>query len=219
MDLEHIVNSIESSNCNKCAELVEARKRIVVARGNYLTDLVIVGQNPGEVEDKEGIPFVGPAGKMLDAIIWSAGFHEQEDFFFTNIVLCHSFGNAAPNKDQVSNCSENLRNLIKSFDKVLVVGKSATLGLMSLIGPELYDATDNSPMRSLLTKGRPRRIGSGEDAKYVFITYHPSYLIRNGIYGGDINNPLYKLVKEEIIAAKEYITDIPDERTNIQGLW
>lgn len=204
MSLPETVRKIQDSECSLCPDLVSVRKQIVVARGYTGADVAIVGQNPGAQEDECGRPFTGRAGQLLDDIIRSLGYVPDEEFFFTNVVLCHTENNIQPTSRHISNCSVHLGRTLKKFKKVVAIGKTAALGVMRLLDPEVASRYDSgTPMGSLITKGAPRTLGVGEDSKHLFITYHTSYLLRSGVTADSEDHKLFRTVRSEIQAAKE----------------
>ena len=82
----HTWNDIESMicSCGRCA-LGQTRKNAVPGKGSHAAQIMLVAEAPGKQEDLQGIPFVGPAGKVLDILLTSAGL-SRKDVFITNIV-------------------------------------------------------------------------------------------------------------------------------------
>lgn len=199
--MKHLVARIEKSGCNLCPELVNSRTKIVVAKGNPDADVVIIGQGPGAQEDSCGKPFSGPAGNLLHRIITDGGFNPESDFWFTNVTLCHVAGNARPTSEQMQNCTRHLSQIAVSQKKILAVGSAAVEGVLRAFGPEILTRASLS-MHKLLTDGTPIRLSSG---KWLFITYHPSYLLRSGF--NDQTFPDYKTVLNEIKSAKAFKPD------------
>lgn len=193
-----IVDRIERSGCTLCPDLVNARTKIVVSRGNPNADVVIVGQNPGAKEDESGKPFSGPAGQLLDRIVADAGFSVNNDFWYTNVVMCHTLGNARPSTEHINNCSRNFSQITASQKKIVAVGSAAVEGILRSYGPE-YIAKTSLSMSKLLTHGQPIRLSGN---KWLFITYHPSYLLRN--QAANPAFPDYQTILNELKAAKAW---------------
>ena len=78
-----------TKNCTKCP-LSERRTHVVVDRGSRTANIMFIGEGPGEQEDIQGKPFVGPAGQLLDKILAAAGFSE-ENAYIANIVKCRPY--------------------------------------------------------------------------------------------------------------------------------
>ena len=98
--LEKIAEKVRS--CTNC-ELCETRTKAVPGKGNFAADVVFVGEAPGRSEDTNGEPFVGAAGKKLDAILEDAGIN-RNDVYITNIVKCRPPNNRAPSKEEEMAC-------------------------------------------------------------------------------------------------------------------
>lgn len=210
--LRLISQEIESSGCSLCSNLVPARTRIVVSKGNPEADVVIVGQNPGAVEDSLGEPFVGPAGKLLDQIITGAGYSPRSDFWFTNVVMCKSYGNERPSTEEINNCSENFSRIAGTHKKLLVLGSAALEGVLRSYGQHHLGKL-GLPMSKLLTRGNPiNLIGN----RVLFVTYHPAYLLRNGATNEDFSD--YKTVMQEIISAKLWTRNQVSDVENTSAL-
>ena len=101
-ELEKFINI-----CGGC-RLAETRLRPVMGRGSRTADIMLVAEAPGAQEDKEGIPFVGPAGKVLDQLLEYAGL-TRDEIYITNIIKCHPPGNRDPLEDEKDCCMPYLR--------------------------------------------------------------------------------------------------------------
>ena len=89
-------------NCKRCS-LGQTRKHAVPGKGNRTAQILLVAEAPGSQEDMQGVPFVGPAGKVLDILLTSAGL-SRKDVFITNIVKCHPPGNRDPKPEEQDAC-------------------------------------------------------------------------------------------------------------------
>lgn len=118
-------------DCEKCPNLVESRNQIVNGVGPLDTDLVLIGEAPGENEDKNGEPFVGRSGTVLDEELEKYGV-SRDDIRITNTVRCRPPDNRDPHKSEIKNCSEYLVNEIKTIDPevVLTLGRVPTQAVM-----------------------------------------------------------------------------------------
>ncbi|MDQ6682085.1 MAG: uracil-DNA glycosylase [Chloroflexota bacterium] len=112
--------------CTRC-RLAASRTNAVPGEGNPLSDVLLVGEAPGQREDATGRPFVGPAGHLLDELLASIGW-ARGDVFITNVVKCRPPGNRDPEPDEVSSCRPYLDRQERSLDPAVVV----TLGRHSL---------------------------------------------------------------------------------------
>jgi DNA polymerase len=153
----------EAAACTACS-LHASRTQAVFARGNPLSPLMIVGEAPGEEEDRTGLPFVGRAGKLLDVLLASIGF-PRDSAYICNVLKCRPPQNRNPLPNEIDACSRFLRAQIEIVaPKVLLaVGKFAAQTLL----------------QSEEAIGRLR----GQIHQYsglpVVVTYHPAYLLRS----------------------------------------
>jgi len=152
------------SKCYKCRELSQLRNNVVFGSGNENADLVIVGEAPGADEDKQGLPFVGRAGKLLTDILKAINF-SREEVYICNILKCRPPENRNPLPDEIENCEPYLFNQLK------------------LIRPKLILALGTFASQTLLRSKEPLgklrgRFHSYEGIK-MMVTYHPAALLRN----------------------------------------
>ncbi len=157
------VLSVEAAECTRC-RLHEGRRNVVFGEGSACAQLVVVGEAPGGEEDRTGRPFVGPAGKLLDLLLLSAGF-ARERVYICNVLKCRPPQNRNPLPDEVEQCARYLRAQLDVISPrvLLAAGKFAA---QSLAGSE----------QSI---GRLRgRIHSYAGIPLV-VTYHPAFLLRS----------------------------------------
>lgn len=148
--------------CTRC-ELHLGRTQTVFGVGNRHADFMIVGEAPGAEEDRRGEPFVGRAGKLLDAMLAALGFG-RSDVFIANVLKCRPPENRDPRPAEAAACAPWLdRQIALVQPRVLIaVGRHAAQRLLG---------TD-SPMARL--RGRPHRYGEVP----LVVTWHPAYLLR-----------------------------------------
>lgn len=150
-------------NCRKC-RLWETRTNVVIGVGNRNADIMFVGEGPGQQEDLQGEPFVGPAGKLLDKMLASIGL-DREKVYIANIVKCRPPGNRDPHDDEQEACMNYLRyQLMLVKPKIIVcLGRIAATAIID----RDFKIT--------------RQHGQWTERKgYWFIaTYHPSALLRD----------------------------------------
>lgn len=127
--------------CTRCSELVACRSQIVNGRGRVGARIMVVGQNPGEFEDKEGEPFVGRSGKLLGLLLDMAGIRRSE-VYKTNAVRCWSPGNRKPKKAELDNCRGYLIDEIKALmpDVIIALGDTALQSLYGSPDPRIHEA-------------------------------------------------------------------------------
>lgn len=160
--LEQIRKSL--GECQRC-KLGATRKNLVFGVGNPEARLVFVGEGPGADEDKQGEPFVGDAGKMLNRII-AAMELKREDVYICNVVKCRPPQNRPPESDEIGSCSPFLLRQLRSVrpEAIVALGSSAAQALLQTKVP--------------ISKLR----GKFHDFHGIPLmpTYHPSYLLRTG---------------------------------------
>ena len=111
-----------TAGCTRC-RLAQGRTQVVFGAGNPRADLMFVGEAPGFHEDKQGVPFVGQAGKLLDRLL--AGVQlRREDVYIANVLKCRPPGNRDPQPDEIEACEPHLFRQIELIQPKVV----ATLG-------------------------------------------------------------------------------------------
>lgn len=97
--------------CTRCP-LHKSRTRVVFGDGNEQARLLFVGEAPGRAEDAQGLPFVGPAGRLLDQLLSDIGL-ERRDVYITNVVKCRPPGNRDPLPNEMNTCNPFLQSQIE----------------------------------------------------------------------------------------------------------
>jgi uracil-DNA glycosylase len=110
------------SACTRC-RLAQGRTQVVFGVGNPHADLMFVGEAPGFHEDKQGIPFVGQAGKLLDNLLGGIGL-ERSQVYIANVLKCRPPGNRDPQPEEIESCEPHLFRQIELIQPKVV----ATLG-------------------------------------------------------------------------------------------
>lgn len=117
--------------CKKCG-LCETRTNVVFGYGNPLSEVMFIGEGPGEQEDLQGKPFVGRSGKLLDKMLAEIGLSREENIYIANIVKCRPPKNRDPLPEEQEMCIDWLRNqtaLLKP--KIIVaVGRIAAMKII-----------------------------------------------------------------------------------------
>ena len=158
----------EVRDCTRC-RLHETRTRAVPGEGDPDTEVVFVGEGPGANEDREGRPFVGRAGGLLERLLAHIGWG-RDDVFITNVVKCRPPANRDPEPDEIAACAPYLRRQLEALDPAVVV----TLGRFSM-------ASFMPGVRITQAHGttRPADPATGARDATVFAMYHPAYALRN----------------------------------------
>ncbi len=115
-------------DCLRC-ELCRGRSKVVGPEGSRNSAVVLVGEAPGEQEDKQGRPFVGRAGKMLDRLMKEQGVRRDE-VLITNTVKCRPQNNRRPTKQEVAACYPYLEQEIAGKALVVALGKTAAENIL-----------------------------------------------------------------------------------------
>jgi len=149
--------------CRLCG-LCETRTQTVFGVGNRTARLMVVGEAPGAEEDRQGEPFVGRAGNLLNAMLRAAGF-ERDEVMICNVLKCRPPNNRDPSDEEAARCLPYLRRQIELVnpEAILCVGRIAAQRLLE---------TD-TPIGKL--RGRVHAL----DGRPVVATYHPAYLLRS----------------------------------------
>lgn len=115
------------NDCEKCSNLVDSRSQIVNGVGPINANIVMIGEAPGETEDKTGEPFMGRSGDVLDDELESNGLN-REDIRITNVVRCRPPDNRDPHKSEIKNCNTYLHNELSEVNPnvILTLGRVPT---------------------------------------------------------------------------------------------
>ena len=106
--------------CTRCPHLAQTRTQVVFGAGNADADVLFVGEAPGADEDRDGIPFVGRAGKLLTELLGRIGL-AREDVFIANVLKCRPPDNRNPTAVEIANCSEWLFRQLELIQPTVVV--------------------------------------------------------------------------------------------------
>jgi DNA polymerase len=152
------------ADCRAC-ELCKARKQAVLGVGDVNADWLFVGEGPGAEEDERGEPFVGQAGRLLDAMLAAIDLKRGTDVYIGNSVKCRPPNNRTPEPEETATCWPFLARQIELIRPKLIValGRPAA---QTLLQAEVKIASARG--RLFEYKGIP-----------VVVTYHPAYLLRN----------------------------------------
>lgn len=156
------------SNCQECTQLCTNRKNIVFDRGDP-SDVVFVGEAPGQEEDKTGQAFVGRSGKWLDSFIKDIDVTIRP--LITNIVKCRPPNNRPPTGEEIQNCSDKLQMQLRLLEPRLVVLLGATAVNF------FFEYLTKVPMRDKV--GTCLFHKEYKDTSF-YLMYHPAYFLRNG---------------------------------------
>ena len=162
MDWENLKQTCYS--CTRCG-LCQERHNVVFGVGNEAADIMFVGEGPGEQEDLQGMPFVGPAGKLLDDMLRIIDLSRESNCYIANIVKCRPPRNRDPLETEQDACIDYLRNQVALVKPKIIVclGRIAAKRLIR----EDYRIT--------------REHGQWIQKNGIWMTaiYHPSALLRD----------------------------------------
>jgi uracil-DNA glycosylase len=163
MDWEALGRAVAA--CRACG-LCETRTQTVFGVGNRQARLLVIGEAPGADEDREGEPFVGRAGQLLNRMLGAIGLPRQQ-VYIANILKCRPPGNRDPRPAEASSCQPYLMRQIELIAPriILAVGR---ISAQTLLGTDL-------PLGRL----RGRWLELGPQAIPLRVTYHPAYLLRS----------------------------------------
>ncbi|MFT7625035.1 MAG: uracil-DNA glycosylase family 4 [Myxococcota bacterium] len=171
----------ELGDCTRCKLSGLGRSTIVFGEGNPNADLLFAGEGPGFNEDKQGRPFVGPAGELLEKMILAMGL-SRERVYICNVVKCHPPNNRDPELDEIAACRPFLEAQVASIKPKVIV----TLG----------------PFATQTLLGRQDSMGGMRGQFHDYLgarlmpTYHPAYLLRTPADKGKTWSDLKQVMAE-----------------------
>ena len=192
MTLQELGHSLK--DCQRC-RLSSGRTQVVFGTGNPQASIMFVGEAPGFYEDKQGIPFVGAAGKLLNELLESAGL-SRDDIYIANVIKCRPPDNRDPLPDEVETCKPFLFQQIE------------------LIKPKVVCTLGNFAMQTLLGKkiGIMKMRGQAFQVQdfFVFPMLHPAA----ALHQGNLNEPL----REDFRKLKTFLDRQPTPTTPIEQM-
>jgi DNA polymerase len=150
--------------CTRCSQLASTRNTVVFGSGNADADLMFVGEAPGANEDRQGLPFVGQAGRLLDTLLEEIGL-TRGDVFVANVLKCRPPGNRDPLPQEIDACQDYLFRQLELIEPRVV----CTLGNFST---KLLRGDPATGITRLHGREEIRRIGPRRVRLYPI--YHPA---------------------------------------------
>jgi uracil-DNA glycosylase family 4 len=181
----------EASTCTLC-RLSNGRTQVVFGVGSPHADVMFVGEGPGYYEDRQGEPFVGAAGQLLNRMLGEIGLR-REDVYITNVVRCRPPGNRDPLPDEIEACRPYL------------------IGTLEAIRPRLIVTLGNFATRVILD--RPVSISRVRGQRFtwegtaVIPTFHPAAILHGG---GEASSQMAAL-RSDFQAIREVVAEPPAE--------
>jgi DNA polymerase len=150
------------AGCVRC-RLSRGRTQVVFGSGNPAADLMFVGEAPGFHEDKQGLPFVGQAGKLLEKLLAQIGL-QRSDVYIANVLKCRPPGNRNPQEDEIEACESHLFRQIELIEPVVV----ATLGNFAT------KLLSGRPLGITRVHGQEQETTIGGRSVLLYPLYHPA---------------------------------------------
>ncbi len=192
MTLQELGHSLK--DCQRC-RLSSGRTQVVFGTGNPNAGIMFVGEAPGFYEDKQGVPFVGAAGKLLNELLESVGL-SRSDIYIANVIKCRPPDNRDPLPDEVETCKPFLFQQIE------------------LIKPKVVCTLGNFAMQTLLGKkiGIMKMRGQAFQVQdfFVFPLLHPAA----ALHQGNLNESL----REDFRKLKAFLDRQPEPATPIEQM-
>lgn len=154
----------EVAACTLCRELAETRTQTVFGVGNIQPRVCFFGEAPGADEDRQGEPFVGRAGQLLDKII-EASQMKRDEVYILNTLKCRPPGNRTPAAEEIARCRH-------FFERQLAILQPEFIVCLGTVAAQ-------SLLRTTESTGRLRGRFHAYQGSKVLVTYHPAYLLRN----------------------------------------
>ncbi len=174
--------SAEVAACTRCELLAAGRTRTVYGVGNPAARLMFIGEAPGADEDRQGIPFVGRAGRLLTDMITKGMRLSRDDVYIANILKCRPPQNRDPESQEAANCIGYLYRQIE------------------LVRPECICLLGRIAAQTLLQTAMPMRLLRGKWQRVrgipTLVTYHPAALLRNPAWKKDAWEDLQMIMRE-----------------------
>jgi uracil-DNA glycosylase len=193
--LVELYNSLRDHEC----PLRATRTKLVFGAGNANADIMFVGEAPGAQEDKMGLPFVGPAGKLLEQLLGEIGL-ERKDVFINNTLMCRPPGNRDPLPEEIEECRPFLVKRIELIEPKVIctLGNYATKLLTG------------SPRGITKVHGEPQQREVGGRTVTLYPLFHPAAALRSTSVLDLLRADIHRL--PELIAAYEPEPQpVPDE--------
>lgn len=165
--IEHLLSiRKEIGDCRRC-QLSQERTNIVFGEGSPFSNLMFIGEGPGQTEDQLARPFVGRAGELLNKALTEAGL-TRDDVYIANLVKCRPPGNRDPSPEEVATCSTFLRKQIDVIQPKVIVALGR-IAASKLLQRDVKITKENGSFHAFPYN---KRIELG-------IVFHPAYVLRN----------------------------------------
>jgi uracil-DNA glycosylase len=183
------------AGCTKCA-LAQGRTQVVFGAGNPEADLMFVGEAPGFHEDKQGKPFVGQAGKLLDKLLAGIGL-ERDGVYIANVLKCRPPGNRDPQPHEIEACEAHLFRQIELIEPKVV----ATLGNFAT------KLLSGKPAGITRVHGTEQPTTLGGSRVLLYPLYHPAAAL--------YTPAMLKVLEEDFARLPQLLRRTPEEPTPV----
>jgi DNA polymerase len=156
--------AVAASTCPKC-RLSGGRTQVVYGVGSPTADLMFIGEGPGFNEDKQGIPFVGAAGQLLNTMLEEHGI-PRDEVYIANVIKCRPPGNRDPLPDEIEACKPWLDEQLRLIDPAVI----CTLG----------NFATRFMLNRMISISRVRGERFTVDGRTVIPTFHPAAILHGG---------------------------------------
>lgn len=182
-ELKKVVNEFEGCNLKKMAT------NTVFADGNPQSQIMVIGEAPGNHEDLSGVPFCGDSGQMLDDMLRSINLKRSQHYYITNVIFWRPPGNRRPTDEELSICRPFVERHIELFKPkiIVIVGATAMSALLNIDEPI-------TKIRGQIIDYAPQFL---TQASKVMTIFHPSFLMRQSIKK--------KLAWQDMLALENFI--------------
>lgn len=182
-ELKKVVNEFDGCNLKKMAT------NTVFADGNPQSQIMVIGEAPGNHEDLSGVPFCGDSGQMLDDMLRSINLKRSEHYYITNVIFWRPPGNRRPTDEELSICRPFVERHIELFKPkiIVIVGATAMSALLDIDEPI-------TKIRGQIIDYAPQFL---TQASKIMTIFHPSFLMRQSIKK--------KLAWQDMLALENFI--------------
>ncbi len=184
--------------------LKAGRRKLVFGAGNAAADLMFVGEAPGAREDELGLPFVGPAGQLLDKLLGEIGL-ERKDVFINNTLMCRPPGNRDPMPEEIEECKPFLVKRIELIEPKVIC----------MLGNYATKLLTGSPRGITKVHGEPQQREMGELVVTLYPLFHPAAALRSTSVLDLLREDIRRLPK--LIAAHEPEPASDEEQLGLFG--
>lgn len=182
--------ALEAAGCTRC-RLAQGRTQVVFGSGHPTAELMFIGEGPGFHEDKQGEPFVGAAGQLLNRMLGEIGL-TREEVYIGNVVKCRPPGNRDPQADEIEACTPWL------------------VEQLSLIQPSVVVTLGNFATRFVLNTqtGITRLRGQVHEwhGRTVIPTFHPAAIL----HGGGERSRQFQLLRDDFLLARRTLDELAE---------